>query len=120
MKSSKFLASRVAGLVTAGAAPSMPGTAPAQAATWTSGSVSWSASGELIRITDTKADGYSFGVTAADTKVPNVVAVCGVTAGTGHSKSCDLSYPEGRSILIVASRQKGGTIEPGGSATVRS
>lgn len=107
MRGGTSRASRVAGPVTTGAALGMRGTTPARAAAWTGGPVSWSANGELMKVTDTKAAGYSFGVTVADTKVPNVVAVCRSPRLPGTRRP-------------VTSRTRRGTIEPGGSATVRS
>ncbi len=120
--STRTLRTSVVALLTAGLAAGMLGTTPAEAAGLRGGRVTWYAwyaTGERVRVTDTRADGYAFGVRLYDTRRPKAVRTCAVN-GRGRSRVCDFAFPEGRRITIVARLTKGSRALYAGSVQVRS
>ncbi|MBC3993854.1 hypothetical protein H8N00_34275 [Streptomyces sp. AC563] len=117
--STRTLRTSVVALLTAGFAAGTLGTTPAEAAGLRGGRVTWYAAGERVRVTDTRADGYAFGVRLYDTRRPKAVRTCAVN-GRGRSRVCDFAFPEGRRIIIVARLKKGSRALYAGSVQVRS
>ncbi|MFE6780484.1 hypothetical protein [Streptomyces sp. NPDC057702] len=107
------------GVLAASVAAGLLGAAPAEAAGLRGGRVTWYATGERVRVTDTRADGYAFGVRVYDTRRPKAVRTCSVN-GRGRSRVCDLSFPEGRRIIIVAQLTRGHRVVYAGATRVRS
>ncbi|GHE00505.1 hypothetical protein [Streptomyces alanosinicus] len=98
----------VAGVAAAGLALGLAGAGTAQASPVTptdmpgfkGGKVDWKANGDTVTVTDTKRDGYAFGVTIFIRDPYHSHSRQCLTSGAGQTKTCHFDYPEGSDLAV--------------------